>query len=74
MSNENTAETSGNETIERLLRDHQSENISVSPSGTSTGVTNISVDQAIKGIEFLRNENATPAAIKTFRVVGNTMR
>ena len=67
-------EDSGKETVERLLSEKQSESVSVSPSGTTTSVTNHSIDQTIKGLEFLRNENATPNAIKTFRVAGNSMR
>lgn len=54
------------ETIERLLRDHQSESISVSPSGTSTSTTNNSIDQAIKGLEHLRK--TTP--VNPFQQIG----
>jgi hypothetical protein len=56
---ENVTETFEKETIERLLGEKQSESVSVSPSGTSTTVTNHSIDQTIKGLEYLRKTTPT---------------
>ena len=51
---ENVTENFEKETIERLLAGKQSETISVSQSGTTTAETSHSIDQTIKGLEYLR--------------------
>ena len=66
MPTETVTENFEKETIERLLAEKQSESISVSPSGTTTMVTNHSVDQTIKGLEYLRKTTPT----NPFRQIG----
>ena len=56
---DDTTENFEKETIERLLSEKQSESISVSQSGTTTSETNHSVDQTIKGLEYLRKTTPT---------------
>ena len=65
-TDENTTENFEKETIERLIAEKQSESISVSPSGTTTAVTNHSVDQVIKGLEYLRKTTQ----INPFNAIG----
>jgi len=59
QSDENVTENFERETIERLLSEKQSESISVSQSGTTTSETNHSVDQTVKGLEYIRKTTPT---------------
>ena len=45
------------ETLERLLNEHASKSTTV--DGTSTTKTNVSIDQAVKGFEYMRKQQAS---------------
>lgn len=56
------------QTLLHLLQENASESVSVSPSGTSASISKVSIDSAIKALEFLQQEEARQTGSPGFKV------